>query len=83
MFFTKFGAIIAGLTVVCSLFQIVVGFAVAIFGSPEMAAGILGGRTTGRAINQGMLWLVVGLALGMLAEISRSVAASSEGNEGE
>lgn len=78
MFFTKFAAIIAGLTVIFSALQVVLGIALATLGSPEMAKEILGGRTTGRAIDQGMLWLVVGLALGTISEISYAVAQKPE-----
>jgi hypothetical protein len=73
MFFTKFSAGVAWLTVILSVFQIVVGIAIATLGSPETARDIFGSRGTGRAIDQGMIWLVVGLALGMVSEMSRAI----------
>lgn len=77
MFFTKFSAAVAWLTVVFSVLQIVLGFAMATLGSPESAREIFGSRGTGRAIDQGMIWLVVGLALGMVSEISGMIANKS------
>jgi hypothetical protein len=58
-----------------SAFRIRLGFLIA-FGTPNMTDGIeaarrfLGFANSGEAIDGGMKWLVVAIALGIMAEIS-------------
>ena len=80
MVFTKAGRVIAWLLVIVGGLRIAMGFAVAFMGDQALAPRYLATSTTGEAINRGMLLFLIGVSLGMVAEISRSVAAKSEVN---
>jgi hypothetical protein len=75
MFFTRIGMIIAHLVFWFSAFRLGMGFLFA-FGAPDMennriaARRYLGTETTGEAINEATLALVLAVALGVLCEIS-------------
>lgn len=77
MIFTKAGREIAWLAVAFGGLRIALGFGLA-GGNAEAARLYLGSATTGEAIDQGLMLVVFGIALGILTEISRSVAAKSE-----
>ncbi len=78
MFFTKAGAVIAWLAFIFGVLDAVVGFAIAFWGADASATEILRGRTTGQVIDRGLYWAGVGIVLGILTEISRSVAKASQ-----
>lgn len=75
MFFTRIGKFIAHLIFWLGLFRVAMGFVVA-FGSADMesnralASAIFGGKMPGQAIDQGFIAIVLGVALGVLCEIS-------------
>jgi hypothetical protein len=75
MFFTRIGKVFAHLIFWLGLFRVAMGFFV-VFGSADMessralASNIFGGKTTGQAIDQGFIAVVLAVALGVLCEIS-------------
>ena len=75
MFFTKIGKVLAHLGFWLGTFRVGMGFLLA-FGTPDMennqaaARRFLGAATTGEAINEGMVAILVSVALGVLCEIS-------------
>ena len=77
MFFTKAGRVIAWLAVAFGGLRIALGFGLA-GGNPAAAQRYLGSATTGDAIDQGLMLVVFGIAIGILTDISRSVASKSE-----
>ncbi|MEK1890738.1 MAG: hypothetical protein AAAB35_24880 [Phyllobacterium sp.] len=78
MFFTKLGRIIAWLLVILGGIRASLGFVIAFGGNQAMAQRYLGSGTTGEAIDKGLLFILLGVAVGMIAEISRSVAARAD-----
>ena len=72
MFFTQAGRVVAWLAFIFGALRVVMGFAFA--GNGAAAARYLGSGTTGEAIDQGLLTMVFAIGLGILSEISRSVA---------
>lgn len=78
MFFTRIGKFIAHLLFWMALIRVGMGFLLA-FGTPDMennraaARSLLGTATTGEAINEGMLGILVAVALGILCEISAKI----------
>lgn len=78
MFFTKAGIIVGWVVFVLGVMRVVMGIAIAYLGDQSLAPEYLGSRTTGQAINQGQWAILVGIGLGILAEISRSVASKDE-----
>lgn len=83
MFFTKIGKILAHLLFWLGLLRVGMGFLFAV-GTPDMennraaARHFLGAANTGEAINEGMIAILVGIALGILAEISARRSAESD-----
>ena len=78
MFFTKIGRIAAWLAFIGGVLRIGMGVLLAQSTAHDPAAAArryLGTQTTGEAIDQGLVVLVIAIALGILTEISRSVAA--------
>lgn len=75
MFFTKIGKILAHLMFWLGLLRVAMGFLFA-FGAPDMesnraaARHFLSAATTGEAINEGMIAILIAVALGILVEIS-------------
>ncbi|QJS27160.1 hypothetical protein [Rhizobium ruizarguesonis] len=82
MFFTNFARMVAWLVLVGSVMRIVtgVGIATEILGPYEEALRRYGGRaeSSGAIIDRGVYALLVAIALGTLAEISRSVRGPRE-----
>lgn len=78
MFFTKLGLVIAWLLVIVSGFRVVLALAIATTTGQNVSPRYLGSSSTGEAIDQGMLCFLIGVAVGIVAEISRSVAAKAE-----
>lgn len=74
MFFTKVGGIVAWLAFALGALRALMGFTVAFWGNDAMAAEFFGRRTTGQVIDQGIYAMLFGIGLGILTEISRSVA---------
>ncbi|MER8368039.1 hypothetical protein [Mesorhizobium sp. M1378] len=77
MFFTKLGRVIAWLLVILGGFRAVLAFAIATT-DQTMGPRYLGSSSTGHAIDMSLLCVLIGVAVGMMAEISRSVAAKTE-----
>lgn len=74
VFFTKFGLAIAWLLVIVGGLQVALALAI----DPDLAPRYLGGRTPGQALDRGVLYCLIGIAAGMVAEISKSVASRGE-----
>ena len=79
MFFTKLGRVIAWLLVIVGSLRVAQGFAIAFTTGQAMAPRYLGSKTTGEAIDAGLLYILIGVVVGIVAEISRSIAAKPEG----
>lgn len=76
MVITKIGSVIAWVLLVLGAFRVTLGFLVA-FGADDNEAAsraLFAAANTGEAINEGTLAIIAGVALGILAEISKSVA---------
>lgn len=75
MFFTRIGKVIAYLIFVLGILRVAMGFLGA-FGSADIesnrafASRYLSAATTGEAINEGMMYILLAVALGVLCEIS-------------
>ncbi|AUQ64455.1 hypothetical protein PhaeoP51_03524 [Phaeobacter inhibens] len=76
MIFIWLGKVMSYLMLAGSMFKITFGFYFAITAQDHVAAAqrYLGASTTGEAINQGFLGLLVAVALGLLAQIASGVA---------
>jgi hypothetical protein len=84
MFFTKIGRIVAWIGFIGGTLRISMGILVAQFTAPDpvtAARRYLGTQTTGEAIDQGLIVLVIAIGLGILTEISRSAAVASKTGE--
>lgn len=83
MFFTKTARIVAFLMFGLGVLRLAMG-AILAFGTDTMADNqaaarhILAASNTGEAINEGMLYIFAAIALGVLSEISRNTASSTE-----
>ena len=79
MFFTRIGQIIAWLLLTLGTLRCGLGFLGA-FGSETsedmrlFAKSYLAAETTGEAINEGMMKILIAVCLGILVEISRNIA---------
>lgn len=84
MFFTKSALVLASLLLVLAVLRIatglLVGFGV-ISGDPDSLRTLLGGATSGQAINQGSLALAAAIALGTLGEISSTIHDRADSQE--
>lgn len=79
MFFTLLGTVRAWLALVLGTMRLVPGLVVAWSETPPPAlVKLLGSGTSGQAIDQGLVVLLVAVALGTLTEISRSVRRRAE-----
>lgn len=77
MFFTRAGRVIAWLAVIMGGTRIAMALFVAQSGDPSLIPRYLGGGTTGDSINLGIYELTFGIVVGVLTDISRSVADST------
>lgn len=77
MFFTKIARVLALVLFGLSVLRLAMGFMVAFTASDNagMSARYLGTANSGEAINQGFLSLFAAVALGVVAEISKSLAS--------
>ncbi len=75
MFFTRIGQVFAHLIFWLGLIRVATGFLVA-FGLADME--IVGRRTSGEAIDQGFIAIVLAVALGVLCEISAARRKSED-----
>ncbi|MBN15511.1 MAG: hypothetical protein CMJ15_09885 [Pelagibacterium sp.] len=74
MFFTKLGIIVARLALFLGAFRVATGLFFAFNrDATDFAARYLGSKTSGQAIDQGLLMIAFAIVLGILAEISRQV----------
>lgn len=78
MFFTKTGKPIAWLLVLSGGSAVVTGLLTRHGSDPTLAADLMNGRSVASLINAGTEWLVMGLGLGILSEISRAVTRPKE-----
>lgn len=78
MFFTRVGTVIAWLAFVFGSVQIAIAVFVLAFPNPEsvkaLARSYLGTENIGRSVNQALIAISVGVAIGILCEISRHIA---------
>lgn len=83
MFFTRVGKIVAHLIFWLGLLRVTIGFFVA-FGTADMESNriatsrYLGAGTSGEAINEGIIAILLAVALGVLCEISSKRAKPDE-----
>lgn len=73
MFFTATGRIVAYLLVAGGVFRAGLGFALATWGTPALSARYFGSSGTGAAIDGGLIAIGLGVTLGVLTDISRSI----------
>ena len=74
MFFTRAGRIVAWLAIIFGGMRIATALLVLQSGDPNLAPHLLGSKTTGQAIDQGLYAAIFGIVVGVLTDISRSVA---------
>ena len=75
MFFTRLATVAAWIALVAGMFDFGLGWVVDLNRTnPNFdAARYLGSRTSGEAIDQGVLAITIGIVLGVLVEIHRSI----------
>ena len=80
MFFTKAGQVVAWLAFVAGLLRVVMGLVLAVgFDDPiEASRRYMGSGKLGEEIDQGIYVMLVGIAFGILTEISKAQAARKE-----
>lgn len=71
MTFTTMGRVLAYLMIVFGLLGAALGFFVTLDGTPEVAARYLGSRSSGEAIERGLMLFALGVVVGVLTDISR------------
>lgn len=74
MFFTLAGRVVAWLAITFGLLRITLALFVIQSGDPSLVPRYLGSGATGQAIDQGLYVLIFGIVVGVLTDISRSVA---------
>ena len=78
MFFTRAGRIVAWLAIIFGGMRIATALSVLQSGDPNLAPTLLGSKTTGQAIDQGIYTVIFGIVVGVLTDISRSVANTTD-----
>ena len=79
MAFTTLGRIVAVLAFTFGILTIFMGFELATSDLPEeQLRQYLGNKTTGQAIDRGVLYIIFSIVLGVLTDISKSVANSNK-----
>ncbi|MBO9467121.1 hypothetical protein J7443_17900 [Tropicibacter sp. R15_0] len=76
----KSGNFLALALIVLGGWKVLMGLFVAIYldGSEAATKAYLGSGTTGEQIDQGILWLVAGVVVGLIAKIARNTTKNSE-----
>lgn len=75
MLFTRAGGLVAWVVVIYGLLRIALGVAVIQSSDPTAAAArYLGSGSGGAAIDKGIMAVIVGICIGVLVEISKSIA---------
>ena len=81
MFFTYLGVLVAVLAFILGVLQIAMGFDLTTANLPDAEIRqYLGSKTTGQAIDRGFLYILFSIVLGVLTDISRSIAKSKKKN---
>ncbi|MER8672200.1 hypothetical protein NKH45_34950 [Mesorhizobium sp. M1156] len=78
MFFTKFARVIAWVFVILGGLRAILAFTLTFTDNLALAPRYLGSDSIGEAADKGLLYFLIGLAVGMVSDISRSVAAKAE-----
>lgn len=79
MIFTKAGRVISVIAVIFGMLRIVLGISAANSSDPNaFAARYIGSVTSGEAIDQGIEYLLFGVVLGVLTDISKAVGRNNE-----
>lgn len=73
MSFTSIGRILAFVLIAFGALRLIAGITAAVDGTPETAARYLGSATSGQAIDEALWVIGMGIALGVLTDISRAV----------
>lgn len=74
MFFTRAGQIVAWLAFIFGVSLALMGLSLRLNGDEALIVQTLGRRTTGSTIDKGVYLAVFGIVVGILTDISRSVA---------
>lgn len=81
MFWTKAARVVAVIAFVLGVISVLYGVAVATELAVELETGrYLGGKSSGRAIDQGILQIAFSVIVGVLSEISRSLSGNEKKN---
>lgn len=75
MFFTRVGSVLAKLVFGLGVFAVILAIGLMLIGEDVLTRRYLGSKTIGQSLDQGMYMMLVGIALGILSEISKNVAA--------
>ena len=79
MFYTNLGRVAASIVFVLGLMGIAMGLGVATGGIVEPSPGYyLGNKTSGEAIDKGIYYVLFAIILGVITDISRSVAKGKQ-----
>jgi hypothetical protein len=79
MMFTKLGRILAVLAILLGVLRITMAVMVLLSEDPARAASyLLGSKSTGQALDQGIYTIVFGVLVGVLTDISRSLISFRE-----
>lgn len=83
MFFTRFGYVVAIIILTFGVLQIGVGILAATTDIQVNEAGIpmVGNKTSGQTIDSGVYKMLFAMALGILAEISRSIGKKDKADD--
>jgi len=76
MFFTRLGTILAWLALFFGALRVALGIVIASTAEgvgPVFSPRYLGSKSTGEAIDQGLMMVVFAVSLGIIVEISRSL----------
>lgn len=74
MFFTKAGRVVAWLALIFGGARIAIAVFVIESGDPSLASRYLGSGAPGQAIDEGFYALIFGILVGVLTDISRTLA---------
>jgi len=77
MFYTRLGEIVAGIAVFIGAIYFSIGLLDA-FGSGGQLSQVYFNKSSGEVIDKGLLYILFAIALGVITEISRSVAKDNK-----